>query len=154
MKQLVIALFIILLAATASQAKTKRIADQQGQMVSIAGQQVNMRSGPGSGYPVLWELGFGFPLKVIGKKKHWLRIKDFEGDTGWVHRKFTYKNQTVIVTKKRVNIRSGPSTKDPVVGSAEYTTCFNLLDKIKGWVKIEQPGGRDGWIKQNLVWGW
>lgn len=75
-------------------------------------------------------------------------------NAGWVRRLFTYTTPTVIVTKKMVNIRSGPSTKDSIVGTAEYSTIFNLLHRSKGWVKIEQSGGLKGWIKQGLVWGW
>ena len=40
----------------------------QAKMLSIAGDDVNMRSGPGTNYRVMWELGSGFPLKVLKKR--------------------------------------------------------------------------------------
>ncbi|HER63272.1 MAG TPA: peptide-binding protein, partial [Desulfobacteraceae bacterium] len=63
-KQVVGILLISLIAlgaATAVQAK----------MLSIAGDDMNMRSGPGTNYKVMWELGKGFPLSVLKKKGDW-----------------------------------------------------------------------------------
>ncbi|MDD5759256.1 MAG: SH3 domain-containing protein [Desulfobulbaceae bacterium] len=144
MKRVVMALIFILLATTVSHAA----------MVSIRGQQVNMRSGPGTNYPVLWELGAGFPLRTIKQQGKWLQVKDFEGDTGWVFKRLTSKTPTVIVTRKIVNIRSGPSTKKSIVGKAEYGTVLKVVTQNKGWVKIQQQGRHVGWIRKNLVWGW
>lgn len=144
MKRVAMAFLFTILASTVSQAE----------MLSIRGRQVNMRSGPGTNYPVLWELGAGFPLKTIKRQGKWLQVKDFEGDTGWVFKKLTAKVPTVIVVKKIVNIRSGPSTKKSIVGKAEYGTVLKVVTHSKGWVKVQQQGGHVGWIKQNLVWGW
>ena len=41
---------------------------QAAEMVSIKGSVVNMRSGPGTGSPVLWELERGYPLRVLRRK--------------------------------------------------------------------------------------
>lgn len=40
-----------------------------GQMGSIKGNKVQLRSGPGTNYSVKWEYGNGFPLKVLSKKE-------------------------------------------------------------------------------------
>ena len=34
-------------------------------MVSVVGDNVNLRSGPGTKYSVKWKYGSGFPLKVL-----------------------------------------------------------------------------------------
>ena len=54
------------------------------EMVSIRGENVNMRSGPGTKYEVLWKIGQGFPLQVTKKSGTWLQVRDFEGSVGWV----------------------------------------------------------------------
>lgn len=145
MRRLAVALVIIFFTS---------VAFAQAQMVSIAGDPVNMRSGPGTRYPVMWELGRGFPLKVLVRKGKWLQVKDFEGDSGWVYRKLTNKKPNVIVTKKIVNIRSGPGRKYKILGQAEYGTVLKLIKKNKGWVNIKHSNKLVGWIKGNLVWGW
>lgn len=48
-------------------------------MVSIVKDYVNMRTGPGTRYKTLWVLGKGCPLKVVGSKGNWYRVKDFGG---------------------------------------------------------------------------
>lgn len=144
MKHITIAFVILLLVATAVSAE----------MLTIAGRKVNMRSGPGTRYPVLWELGAGFPVKRLERKGNWYRVQDFEGDTGWVYKKLTNKTPSVIVKRKIVNIRKGPGTKNPIVGKAEYGTVFKRLKQSKGWVKVKFPKKGAGWIKGNLLWGW
>ena len=54
------------------------------QMVSTKGTVVNMRSGPGTGSPILWELEQGYPLQVLQRKGDWLQVRDFENDKGGV----------------------------------------------------------------------
>lgn len=143
-RQLTAALLFILFTATAVRAE----------MASVARQQVNLRSGPGTRYEVLWELGTGFPMKVIDHRGKWLHVRDFENDTGWIYKRLTNKTPTVIIKKERVNIRKGPSTRTPIVGTATYGSVFKLLTKSRGWVKIRHSDSLVGWIKNTLVWGW
>lgn len=145
MKRLIPALVIVFVVL---------VTGAQAQMVSIAREEVNMRSGPGTRYPVIWELGRGFPLKIIERKGKWIRVKDFEGDTGWVFRKLTDKTPNVVVKKKIVNIRKGPGRNYQIVGKAEYGSVMKLIKKSKGWVNVKHSNKLTGWIKGNLVWGW
>ncbi|EWS62991.1 SH3 domain protein [Hydrogenophaga sp. T4] len=58
-------------------------------MVSVKGNVLNMRSGPGTNTEVLWELRKGYPLKVVARQGNWLKVSDFENDRGWVARSLT-----------------------------------------------------------------
>jgi SH3-like domain-containing protein len=151
MKRL-IAGFIILLLFSANVVRAE--------MISIAGAKVNMRSGPGTKYDILWELGRGFPLKVVEKKGPWLKVTDFENDVGWVYRKLTSRSAHLIVKvhkdkKKKVNIRNGPGTKYKVIGQAYYGVVFKTLKRGSGgWVKVRHENGLTGWVQRSLLWGW
>ncbi len=144
-KKVVIGLFIILLSAVNAQAFT---------MVSIGGESVNMRSGPGENYSVLWELGRGFPLKILGTKGGWSKVEDFEGDTGWVYSTLVNRKAHLIVKKKRINVRSGPSSSYRLVGKANYGVVFKTIKNSKGWVKVKHENGLTGWVRRDLLWGW
>ena len=151
MKRLLIGLLFIAFTATTGQAEIK--------MVSISGDIINMRSGPGEKYKVQWELGKGFPLRVLARKGNWLKVTDFEGDTGWVYKKLTSNSSHLIVKvhknkKKKVNIRTGPGTNYRIVGKAYYGVVFKTLKRGKGWVKVRHENGLTGWIKRSLLWGW
>jgi SH3-like domain-containing protein len=123
-------------------------------LVSVKGESVNMRSGPGENYSVLWELGKGFPLKVIGKKGNWTKVEDFEGDVGWVYGKLLGRKAHLIVKKKRINVRSGPGSSYRLVGKANYGVVFKTIKVEKGWAKVKHENGLTGWIKRSLLWGW
>jgi SH3-like domain-containing protein len=128
-------------------------------MVSVAGEKVNLRKGPSTQYPVIWELGKGFPLRVIAYEGNWIKVSDFEGDVGWVYKKLVSKKPHLIVkinkkSKARINIRSGPGTKYKVVGKAEYGVVFKTLKRGDGWVKVRHETGLTGWVKRSLLWGW
>lgn len=123
-------------------------------MVSIAQKQVNMRKGPSTKYQIIWELGKGYPLMVIGKKGKWLKVKDFENDKGWIYAPLTSRAPHLIVKKSKINIRKGPGKKYKIVGKASYGTVFRTLKRGKGWVKVKHENGLTGWVYRKLLWGW
>ena len=45
----------------------------------------NLRSGPGTKYPVRFVLDPEIPLKVISRKGRWLKVEHEDGDRGWIH---------------------------------------------------------------------
>jgi SH3-like domain-containing protein len=128
-------------------------------MVSVAGEKVNLRQGPSTKYPVVWELGKGFPLKVIERKGSWYKVVDFENDVGWIYKNLVSRKPHLVVkvnkrSKKRVNVRSGPGTNYKIVGKAEYGVVFETLERGDGWVKVRHEKGLIGWVKRSLLWGW
>jgi SH3-like domain-containing protein len=128
-------------------------------MVSVATEKVNLRKGPSTRYPIIWELGMGFPLKVIGSKGNWYKVSDFENDVGWIYKTLVSPKPHLIVKvnrndKDKINIRSGPGTGYNIVGKAEYGVVFETLQRGNGWVKVRHETGLTGWVKRSLLWGW
>jgi SH3-like domain-containing protein len=128
------------------------------EMLSVSGDNVNLRSGPGTKYQVKWEYGKGFPLKVIDKKGDWVKVQDFENDNGWIYKPLLSPKGHMIVKvfknkNKRINIRSGPGTRYRVVGKAYYGVVFETLEQKNGWAKVKHETGLVGWIKRTLIWG-
>lgn len=129
------------------------------QMTTVKGDKVNSRKGPGTKYTIKWEYGDGLPLKIIQHKKNWVKIKDFENDTGWIHKSLLHYNPHVIVKanrgkKKKINIRSGPSTKNKIIGEAFYGVVFQTVERKSGWIKVKHQTGLQGWVNENLLWGY
>lgn len=123
-------------------------------MVSVKSSTLNMRSGPGTNHPVIWQIDRGYPLRVIGRKGSWLKVRDFENDLGWVARSLTGKTPHHIVKSKTANIRSGPGTNYRIVGKADYGDLLRTLEKRGQWVKVKRVSGGKGWVSKNLLWGW
>ena len=129
------------------------------EMLSVKGDKVNLRSGPGKKYIVKWEYGDGFPLVVVRKKGKWVKVKDFEGDKGWIHKNLLVDKPRMIVKANRnqnksVNIRKQPGTKSKIVGKAYYGVVFTTIEQKSGWVKVKHDTGLKGWIKRSLLWGY
>ncbi len=145
---LVLFLFLFVVQATAAIAE----------MVSISGNNVNMRSGGGKKYRVIWKLDSGFPLKVLRRSGSWIRVQDFEGTIGWVSKKVVNRTPHMIVkvhkkSRKQINVRSGPGTNNRIVAKAYYGVVFKTLKQKNGWVKVQHEKGVTGWVKRSLLWG-
>lgn len=127
-------------------------------MVSIKGNDVNLRTGPGINNSVKYEYGEGFPLKILSTKGEWYKVSDFEGDKGWIHKNLVSSTPHMIVkankgTTKKINVRSGPSTKDKIVAQAYYGVVFKTIKQQSGWAKVKHDSGVEGWVKRTLLWG-
>ncbi len=128
------------------------------EVLSVNANNVNLRSGPDTSSSVKWEYGKGFPLKVLAKEGDWVKVADFERDTGWIHKSLLDDKTFVIVNKNRnskkiINIRSGPSTNNTIVGKAYYGVVFENLEEKSGWIRVRHDSGLEGWIKASLLWG-
>lgn len=127
---------------------------QAGKMVSVDRQEINMRAGAGTGHATQWALMRGYPLLVTGRKGQWLKVRDFENDTGWVYRPLVGDQPHHVVKARAANIRRAPSTTSRIVGKAERGEVLRTVDRRGGWVKVQQEGGLKGWVARRLLWGW
>lgn len=128
------------------------------EMLSVKNDGVNLRTGPGTKYSVKWEYGSGFPVKIIERKGEWLKVKDFEDDTGWLHKSvLTNSLQTIVKANKnseeKINIRRGPGSNNKIVGKAYYGVVFKVLSHQSGWVEVSHDSGLTGWVSSNFLWG-
>jgi SH3-like domain-containing protein len=124
------------------------------EMVSIDRAEVNMRDGAGTRYAAQWTLARGYPLRVLGRRDGWLRVRDFEGDTGWVLGRLTARKPHVVVKVSVANLRSAPGTRHRIVGRAKYGEVLRTLSHRANWVRVRQADGPTGWVARRLVWGW
>jgi SH3-like domain-containing protein len=122
---------------------------------SIGKDQVNIRSGPGLKYKVLFLASTGYPVEILKKKQNWVQIKDWEGYTGWVNGLMLSDIRTAVVLPERANVRSNPSLRSEVVEQVEKGDIFKVIDMKKNWIRIGYYYGEEpvGWIRQDLVFG-
>lgn len=128
------------------------------EIASIQGDQTSLRQRPDKTSIILWELNNGFPVEIIKKQGDWVNIKDFENDSGWVHKsRISTKHQVIVKANKSeeqaINIRNAPTTNSSTIGNAFYGVVFTLLERKDGWAKVKHDSGLTGWIKADLLWG-
>ncbi len=120
--------------------------------LSVSALVANIRSGPGTGYDVLWQVEKYHPIKKIKGQNSWYYFQDFEGDRGWINKRIVKKIESVITIKKTCNVRSGPGKKFKVLFTVEKGIPFKVLKREGNWINIEHSDGDKGWIYKTLVW--
>lgn len=66
---------------------------------SLKRSEVYVRSGPGTRYPILWVFQRkGWPVALLNKYDNWFKIRDVEGEEGWVYVGMVSGEKTAIIT--------------------------------------------------------
>jgi SH3-like domain-containing protein len=140
-----IVLFAVLcLLVFAVEASAKRL------VVSV--KRANVRSGPGTNHDILLSVETYYPFDVLKKSGRWYKIRDFEGDVGWMHGSLLRQIPAVIVKGRLVNVREKPGTTFRILLQAERGVCFKRLGQKGKWLKVRHADGEVGWIHKSLVW--
>ena len=127
---------------------------QAQEFLSIKGNTVNIRAKPTTKSEIAWELIKGYPVQVIAREGDWLKVKDFEGMLGWVHKPLTTDEPHFLVKANTVNLRSGPGTNHAVVTKLNKYDIVKTLEKQVDWAKVQTADDQEGWMSTSLGWGW
>ena len=122
------------------------------QRLTIVAPVANIRSGPDTKSDILWKVEKYYPIFVIKKSGKWYQFRDFEEDTGWVHKSLVGKVKAIITKKDLCNIRAKPGTKETILFTVEKGIPFKVLKKKGRWLNVEHADGDRGWIHDSLVW--
>ena len=125
------------------------------EMISVIYQPAELRDHPlVAGSQVLAQLSRYTPLELVGSEGEYLKVKDVNGLTGYLHRSLTGKIDCLVINVDLCNIRSGPGTNHPPAFRATRGTGFRIIGKEGDWLNILDAEGRIGWVAQKLTWGY
>lgn len=121
---------------------------------SIRVEPVNMRVGPGAGYPVEWVYRRpGLPVKVVRVMQGWRLVRDPDGAQGWiVGRLLTRERGAIVVGEGLTELRKEPAPGSAVRWRVEPGVVGRLGDCEPDWCEFE-VAGRRGWIALARIWG-
>lgn len=120
--------------------------------MSVRTDTANIRSGPSLKEQTLWQVEKFYPLVVVEKKGEWRRVKDFEGDQGWIHSSMLDTSATVIVKSDQCNLRSGPGKQYDIAFTVEKGIPFKVVQTKGDWLEVQHADGDRGWLFKSLVW--
>ena len=126
--------------------------------VSLGDDSVNVRNGPGIDHRILWKYqnGEDLPVEIIAETEQWRRIRDSEGNEGWVYAPLLDGKRFLLVqgdgTDKLVPLRSAPGEGSPVNILAQPGVLGRLVQCQDDWCYIRHDAG-NGWVHRSLVWG-
>ena len=119
--------------------------------------------GPGTRYEIAWNYTVsGVPVEIIQEFDTWRKIRDVDGDEGWVHQNLLSGTRagyaTPLLANGEVQMHVGKSDDTALRARLEAGVRV-LIDECDGtWCTVSagQPGERptvSGWVQQAELWG-
>ncbi|MCD7858922.1 MAG: SH3 domain-containing protein [Firmicutes bacterium] len=140
--------------------------------VTVTGNDVNVRSGPGTSYSVLYRVSNGVSIHISATATasnglQWGKFT-YNGTTGWICLDYTSYGKTsssdssgdtgstseesesgvagVVISSGVLNIRSGPGTGYTVVGTYSSGETVTILEQSGGWGRTSL-----GWVSMTYI---
>lgn len=125
---------------------------------ALRSDEVNMRSGPGTRFPIEWTYQRReLPVEIVREFELWRRIRDPEGTEGWVH-------QSTLMGRRSFVVRGAPGSEVMLRRRAEdqATPVARLRPGVVGRLRACEPaspwceaqiGDHRGFIKRADIWG-
>jgi SH3-like domain-containing protein len=152
---------ILLISALVAAVATAAAAEERGKVtnlpipryVSLKASEGNVRRGPSLSHRIDWVFTRrDMPLEVTDEYGHWRRVRDRDGQGGWIHYSLLSGVRTVIVEDDMAAIHMKPDPDAPVNARAEAGVIAELSECQPEWCRIS-ASGRRGWIRKSAVWG-
>lgn len=126
--------------------------------VSLKSDRVNVRGGPSTDHKVKWIFRrAGLPVEIIQEFENWRRVRDSEGEEGWVFHSLLSGRRTALVspwqkTGTLVSLTTEPQSDALEVVKAQVNVLVDVVQCKDNWCQISAQG-RQGWLRANMLWG-
>ena len=147
MKSKILFVAVLLISAVASATE----------YASLKHDEVNMRTGPGERYPIMWVYQEkNFPVEVLDSFEIWRQIREKDGTVGWVHQNMLKKTRYLIVEKEDSLLKKNDSTS-PVLAIVQPGVIARLEECPQGdYCRItvsDEEHIKKGWFPRSSLWG-
>ena len=120
---------------------------------SLRSDEVNMRTGPGTRYPIEWVLTRqGLPVEITAEYDIWRRVKDPDGSEGWVHKSALSGRRGAIVIGQPRELRDGGSRDGGIVAHLELGAIGQILSCGRDWCRLKFKDVK-GYLPKDEFWG-
>ena len=125
--------------------------------VSLKAEKVNVRKGPSSDHPVAWVFQRkGMPVEIVAEFDNWRRIRDSDGEEGWILQNMLAGKRTAVIAPWRLGenlpLHRDAASQSPLVAELGAGVVGEIHSCTGAWCEIE-TNGYDGWIEQSMLWG-
>jgi SH3-like domain-containing protein len=113
-----------------------------------------MREGPSDMHRVKWIYQHkGLPLEVIATFDVWRRVRDMDGEVGWMHMALLTRDRTAVVTGgPGAEVHARDDTTSQILARAAPGAIGRLLGCGMVACQVEFAGV-EGWIARARLWG-
>jgi SH3-like domain-containing protein len=125
--------------------------------VSLKAEKVNVRRGPSSDHPVAWVFQRkGLPVEIVAEFENWRRIRDSDGEEGWILQSMLAGKRTAVVAPWRGTqmtlLHSAASKESSVAANLAAGVMSDVTNCDGKWCEIN-ASGYDGYVEQDMLWG-
>lgn len=120
---------------------------------SLRSDEVNVRTGPGTRYPVDWVFKRkAMPVEIVAEYENWRKIRDWQGASGWVHQSLLTGKRSFIVPSKVASLHRTPARSADVVAKLEPEVMGEIQSCSGDWCRVK-VSGMSGWLERSDLWG-
>ncbi len=122
---------------------------------ALRSDDVNMRAGPGTRYPIDWVYKRrDLPVEIEREFEVWRLVRDPDGTKGWVHQATLTGRRTLIVTGATRSLHRQADAQSPVVAELKPGVIGRIRACAAGsdWCQV-QVGDYRGFLKRSEFWG-
>ena len=121
--------------------------------VSLRKDEVNLRAGPGTRYPINWTYHrAGLPVEIINEFGNWRQVRDFDGVDGWALHSMLSGKRTAMIWKKTQFLYREPESDSAKLLKAEPGVVADIKECQADWCQLLLEG-RKGWVPKSGLWG-
>ena len=122
---------------------------------ALRSDEVNMRAGPGTRYPINWVYKRrDLPVQIEREFEVWRLVRDPEGTKGWVHQATLTGRRSFIVTGGDQMLLKQPDEKAAKVAELKPGVIGHIrsCEANSAWCQV-QVGEYRGYLKRDEFWG-
>ncbi len=122
---------------------------------SLKSDDVNVRTGPGTRYPVDWVFKRKLmPVEIVAEFDNWRKIRDWQGASGWVYQGLLTGKRTFIIPNHAARLHRTPAAQAEVVAKLEPEVTGEIRSCQGDWCRVKVAGASViGWIERRDIWG-
>lgn len=147
-------LYVLAIIPVFAQDEGGKSNDSLPRFATLASPEVNIRTGPGTRYPIEWVLRRkGMPVEIIQQFDHWREIRTEDDTKGWVHKAMLNGYRSLIVTGTEAQtLFARPDTQARVLAQVEPDVVGRIRRCQKKWCQVRIQG-YEGWMPKESFWG-
>jgi SH3-like domain-containing protein len=122
---------------------------------SLRSDEVNLRTGPGTRYPIDWIYRRrDLPVEIEREYEVWRLVRDQDGIKGWVHQATLVGRRSFVVTGGDRTLRKSASDDAAAVAVLKPGVVGRIraCEAGKTWCELQVADYR-GWLKRDEIWG-
>src|SRR4029079_9136536 len=121
---------------------------------SLRSDEVNVRTGPGTRYPVDWVFKRkGMPVEIVAEYENWRKIRDWQGASGWVHQSLLTGKRSFIIPAKPASLHKTPASAAELIAKLEPELTGDIRSCTGDWCRVRVSSGVSGWLERTELWG-